>query len=384
MLRITGLSLLLGAIMMAAGLKLFFLAPAPATTPADPILWNAADAAAGAINGIVEQKSLRLVVDRRGLAGFTLPLEPFNARDYGFIHLAIDQSDPEMKALVAWKTSADETKRHHYELENRSRASVWLSTAELRGWEGEITQIQLLFPGNDGESTLVHDFSLYPGGLLYLLKAIRSDWAGFVPWNRAAMNSYTGATNVSSFYPVPLVVSFLACSVLAYGLLLLLARRRTKFDFRVLSLLFLACWIVTDLAWQNRLINQLTDTHRIFAGKDPEEKRAVGPDAKLYQFIAAAKQHLESPNSRVLVITSDKYIGLRSAYYFYPHNALYRMHGRELPANYYLRSGDYVALLKPSVVQYFPRRQLLAMPNSATLDAQLLYSDKNGKLVRLN
>ena len=90
-------------------------------------------------------------------------------------------------------------------------------------------------------------------------------------------------------------------------------------------MIFLACWLVLDLVWQNRLLRQVAHSHFTFAGLSNEEKLAAGPDAKLYRSIAAVKAHINEPDARVMVATSDLYAGMRAAYFLYPLNAYWRL-----------------------------------------------------------
>jgi hypothetical protein len=198
------------------------------------------------------------------------------------------------------------------------------------------------------------------------------------------MNSHTGVTQASTFYPVPVIVAYLILSMLGYGLLLLLFRAKLAFNWRVVALIFLACWIILDLSWQNRLLHQLADTYRTFAGKNTQEKLVVGPDAKLYKFIAAAKLLLEPKNARVFVISDDIYLGQRGAYYLYPFNVYWPDPGSTLPSNIFLHSGDYIVLINRTALSYIHEQKKLMVPGCCMLDAELVLSGPTGTMVRVN
>ncbi|MFT4518884.1 MAG: hypothetical protein ACI9JM_001273 [Halioglobus sp.] len=383
MLKITGLSLLLGAMAVVAGLNQFLLPSATSLQPPPTISFSADSVLVTSGKGAVHGSQLQLELTKTGMAGLNLLIAPFNSEDYSFIHLWVEQSDVDLKAVIVWTTEETGTEKFNYSLESKSRDSLWLATAELAGWQGNITTLSLVFIGNEGDTAAVRDFSVFPSSLEYQLKSIYSDWAGFVPWSRAAMNTYTGVTRVSTFYPVPVIATWFVFSVIAYGLLLLL-RKKLQFEFRVIALIFLACWIALDLPWQKRLLDQVADSQRQFSDKSTHEKLTIGPDAKLYNFATEVKRHLESPSSRIFVSTSDAYIGLRTAYYLYPYNTLYSFHGMELPYTSLLRSGDYVALLKPSETRFLPRRKRLETDRKEHLSVETIYSDGSGTLLRIN
>ena len=384
MLRITALSLLLGGVALVATLKFLFLPPGSTASQAAPIhLITQGKQAANGTDSHKEGKVI-LPIDKHGTATRVISKKPFAAGDYPFLHLALDQYADISKVVLTWKTAGDDPQRHSYTLENTSWDSLWLATREMRDWEGQISQTGLLVFGQPQASLVIRDFSLLPSALSYQLQAMYSDWVGYVPWTRSAMNSHSGVTNVASFYPVPLTLTAFLLSLLGYGLILTFVRSQRPFRWQVVGLIFLAWWIVLDLAWQNRLLQQVADTHATFSGKNTEERRAVGPDAKLYDFVAQAAQNIDGAGrSRVFVSSTDEYIGLRSAYYLYPFNVYWTLNEPELPHSRFFRSDDYVLLIKPTSISYNKRRSQLVMPDGALLEAELLLSARSGLLVQV-
>ena len=198
------------------------------------------------------------------------------------------------------------------------------------------------------------------------------------------MNTHTGATQVSSFYPVPLIVAYLLLSLVGYGLLLLVFRARFKFNWRVVALIFLACWIILDLSWQNRLLHQLADTYRTFSGKSTQEKLAVGPDARVYDFVSQLIPLLEPADARIFVLGNDEYSCQRAAYFLYPFNVYWPEPGRVLPRADFFRRDDYIVLINPTTVLFHPGKNRLLIPDTGAFDAQLVFSNPWGTAVRLN
>ncbi|MDZ7784304.1 MAG: hypothetical protein U5K56_15650 [Halioglobus sp.] len=147
-------------------------------------------------------------------------------------------------------------------------------------------------------------------------------------------------------------------------------------------MIFLICWLLLDGFWQYRLLRQVADTHRQFAGKETTEKLAAGPDSRFYHLAQRAQQHVDGEKSRVFVSSSDDYHGLRTAYYLYPHNPYYRVRGDELPHPEHLRTGDYILIVHPARTQF--RRQLgIVQTQWGHVPVDSLFSEDSGTLLRV-
>jgi hypothetical protein len=376
--------LLLGFAALVVVLTQYY-APPSGASGTQPVLWNASNVRPLGKKRRIVDGELQLVLRRNGSNSIKLDTGGIDAEDYAFLHLAVENPPADLTTTVYINWKGPKHAGNPQELRNRSPTSLWLATHELEGWTGTIDSVTLLFNGPPGETVRIRDFALYPGTPLRQLRAIYSDLTSNAPWRRADMNSNTGVAKESSFYPVPLAVSLLLLSALAYGALLLLFRKRLKFNWEVVGLIFLACWVALDLVWQNRLLYQAENSQRLFAGKDTPGKLAVGPDKKLYRFISQAKKHIEPADARVFVATTDIYRGMRGAYYLLPFNAFWRLEPPEIPHDYYLRKGDYFVLIHPSQTRLYTGRGegRLRGPENRPHRAELLYSDDTGTLVRL-
>lgn len=382
--RIAAWSLLLGAATLVTGLTLFFPPFDDAGRRAPALIWKASTAKVNMGTGSLTGGELQLTLSPLGIAIVSLSMEPIEAQDYPFLHLAIEEASGESHVAISWKTGQNQQESHHYIVESESRASVWLATEELKGWTGKIDDLSMAITGPAGDTVRIRDFSIFPASITRQLQAIFSDLTGFFPWNRAAMNTYTGVSNVSSFYPIPLTVAFLLLSLLAYGVLIVVFRPRLQFNWTVVALIFFVSWIMLDLIWQNRLLHQLVDTQRTFSGKDLPQKLTAGPDASLFGLAAELVPRLESLDSRVFVVSDDIYRGMRVAYYLYPFNVYWSLHSADLPSDNYLRKGDYIVLVKPTAIGFNRKLHLLFAEQRNNLEADLIYSDSVGTAVRLN
>lgn len=383
MLRVAAISLLLGAAALIAGLTQFFPPQNTAGEKVSAIAWNADTAMVTVGTPTFIDNALQLELDSSGAGMVTLAAGAFDAGNFAFLHLALEQSASTVGASILWTNARNPQDSKSYTIETSEREALWLSTEELRGWSGEIDTVSLRFSGRAGDTVQIRDFSLFPASATRQLLAIKSDLMAYSPWNVAAMNTFTGAFNSASFYPVVLAVALLVLSLLAYGLLLLLLRTRLQFDPAVVVLIFFASWLILDMFWQRRLLHQLVDTHHLFAGKSTEEKLAVGPDAKLYSLVAHTKPLVEAADARVFVVSSDHYFRMRTAYHFLPLNTYWANYGPALPPKKSLRAGDYIALINPSQFSFDRQRNMVVAPQRQGLRAELVFSDQTGTVVRL-
>lgn len=383
MFRITVLSLLLGAVALIAGLTQFFPASSSYRQQSPALVWNASTAKVASGASTIIDTELQLELDSAGAGVVSLAARNINSKDFSFIHLALEEPATDLVVTIAWTTAQKTRKSHSYTIENHMRQSLWLATEEFRGWEGEIGTLSLSFSGPAGDTVLIKDFSAFPASATHQLLAIYTDLTGYAPWNSAAMNTYTGAFNSSSFYPVVLAVVFLVLCLLAYGLLLFIFRAKLRFNAAVVALIFLANWVVLDMLWQYRLLHQLADTHRLFADKNTEERLAAGPDAKLYNLVSNVKPLLDSADPRIFVTSRDIYSGMRTAYYFFPLNVYWSIHRPSLPHENHLHSGDYLVLIQPTEFKFDPIRHRVVAPKRRHINAELVFSDPSGTVVRL-
>ncbi|MEM9255102.1 MAG: hypothetical protein AAGA91_06625 [Pseudomonadota bacterium] len=325
-----------------------------------------------------------VTLDARGSARLTFAAPPGTLSNYPFMYLALESTSTQipLEATLFWQ-GQDGTESHPYAVENRQLSDLWIATNELPGWGGDALTLTLALQGAPNSQVVVHTLSLHGSSLANQLRSIRSDWIAFVPWKRASMNSHTGVTKVSSYYPVPLMACVFMFSLLAYLLLSAWRQRRVQADWRALGLIFLACWLALDLAWQKQLLHQVAATRVAFAGKSEEQKLASGPDAELYQLVRRMRDGLP-PEARVIVASSDDYTGLRSAYYLLPRNVYWSLRGPEMPPARYLQSGDYVLKLSPTELNYNSDTHSLLIPNAPAVSADLIIREGNGSLLRVH
>jgi hypothetical protein len=379
----TVMSLLSGVVVFIAGIHIFYVQPT-VTSQVPPLAFNAATARVESGTGTRMDQGLRLQLNEAGRAILALPTPRVKSSDYSFLHLAFAKVPKNLTVLILWRTAQTGEKVFVYQVRGNPGESLWLATPELKDWAGDITSLGMVIQGQPGDEVILADVSFFPASLPHQLRAIYSDWTHFSPWNHSSINRHIGVNSAaSSLYPVPAIATFLALSLLAYALLLLLLRADTRFDWRVVAAIFLSCWISLDLIWQGKLLRQFAVTYETFSGKDTQGKLAAGLDAELVELMTGVKGQLESTDSRIFVSSTDDYLGMRGAYYLYPFNVFWKRRGPELPRGKYLHSGDYVVLVGPTRVSYDPVTNTLQTPKRKALSVEPVISRRMGSLYRV-
>ena len=149
MLRITALSLLLGALPLIAGLTLFFAPMSEPDGQTPSILWNADSVRIE--RGVASRKDGELLLELDGTRLGTVHLNfgTINASAYPFLHLALEETPEDLNVGIFWTNSDNEQHRYSYILPSEPQDSLWLATSELKGWTGDISDLSLYFFGTE-------------------------------------------------------------------------------------------------------------------------------------------------------------------------------------------------------------------------------------------
>ncbi|NND66550.1 MAG: hypothetical protein HKN19_03085 [Halioglobus sp.] len=382
-LKITGLSLLAGALLLLAGVLLVDMDSWRASSDVASIELDSQTALVRNKPARFDGEALRLTFAKGGGLTVGLKLEaPIKTADYRYLHLALRHEGKQGYVGIIGQRNEPEAKRELlYAVENRHRGSLWINTAELPGWEGELQELYLSLIGAPGQKVEVRDISLHGASIKGRVLSLYDDLTVYEPWDRAAMNTNTGVTQLSSFYPLVLAAGWLLLSIGCYTLYVFAGRGNRAFDWRVVGLTLLACWLPLDLAWQQRLLYQVADTHAQFAGRTSEDKVRFGPDYQIVAFVEQLREHMP-PDSRVFVMSDDDYHALRTAYHLYPLNVFWRMQLGP-PGEDLLRSGDFFVVMSASGVAHHKYQDLLYIPYTGLLEVDVLVEDRLGKLFRL-
>ena len=382
-LKTTGLSLLAGAILLLVGVLLLDMGSWFSTARVEAIVLDERTAHLNNQPVTLTGDSLPLVIPGTRVLTAGLKFEqPIRASDYRYLHIALEEEGIQSDIAIAPRQADDDTPSPIYTLENRHRGSLWINTSELPGWNGELKALYLRVIGERGKAITVRDLSLHGPSLGRRLASLYDDWTVYEPWDRAAMNTHTGVTRTSSFYPMILTAGWLFLSLGCYLAWGIAGRGQRPLNWQVTGLVFLACWLVMDAAWQQRLFYQVKDTRAQFSGLTSEEKLRVGPDAKIVAFVEILRKHIPE-GARVFVLSDDDYEGLRTAYYLYPSNVYFRMKFGLPGERRLIRSGDFIAVMTSPGTRYNKRNEFLYVPESGRWDVDRLVDERVGDLYRV-
>ena len=354
--------MLLGLVVLLSGAQVLhnYLTP-QGKSPA--LTWGLEDIQVdrGTVTQAAEGLLIRL--NDNGQAIITFPVTGSLPDGYRSLHLAFTEILADVDIVVLWRPDAEGRDIESHRVLKNSQRDVWLSARELQSWSGEMKSFGIALLGRPDTTFMLEEVSVGPAYLSHRIRATLADWTGYIPWHPSSVNVHTGYTTRASYMAAPVFRLFWALSALAYMTLRFFSRKKMQSDWRVIGGIFLACWIVLDLIWQQNLLRQLGHTFETFYGKDTKAKLAAGPDGSLVDFIDAVKREIPLANARVFVASRYDYWGMLSNYYLYPHNVYWRRHGPELPQAKHLRSGDYIVLVKPTDVHFDPLKEHLLSPN---------------------
>lgn len=391
---------LTGGILLAGWLMLNLdtsrpISPQLMRAPA-PLEWSGAALEAKIGSGILVDGQLEMQLDGAGRGLVLLPVPDLPFGSYRFMTVRMGGQERLRGAALIWhaalahesarlQSGADPGPARQAGLPMGGWSAIWLDLDRLDDWSGQIAKWGLLLQGEPGARVTIERLELVPDSARGRLAWLIASWAVFEPWTQRSINSFRGTgLDPPIGHRMPIVVVFLAGSLLTYFALLALRRFRPPLDWRLVASLVLIAWISLDAPWQWKLWRQLGETQATFAGKSQEEKALNGLDAPIYESIRAIYPLLGEPPARVFIATPNEYIGLRAAYRLYPHNPYWRRHARyELPTAELLQSGDFILMLQSEGVRRERDGGALRWGDDQRIRVERLYADPLGELYRV-
>jgi hypothetical protein len=377
-LRIGILSLMLGILALVFGIY-FISSPLSVSQQVPPLTWQ--EGGGNPKTGVRAGGGLSMEVTQEGRGMVILPVPRSRAVDYRFLHLELPRAPVGNSLHVLWARSQGHAQVFVYDIPGTVGTSIWLDTAEMPGWTGDIGELGVMALGRPGSKIALTKIELLPAALVYQLKTIYSNWTTFSAWRPSSVNAYLGVRgSASSLFPVPVIAALMILSLLFYAVLLFLFRASLRFNWHVVAIIILICWLSLDLLWQGRLLRQVVETRAEFSNKTTQEQLAVGPDAELVEFITEVKQRLVSADARIFVSSASDYLGMRGAYYLYPNNVYWKRKKKGLPRREYLHSGDYIVLVEPTAIRFDPSTAMLKTPKNKFVRVERILSLGAGSL----
>lgn len=365
--------------LMAVALYLSY----PERTGTPLLHWEAATAKAALGSVAKTSQGLELTLDDAGRAVLVLPVPTVDASHYPFLRLQFVTPPAANSLGIFWKTTDSGEQMVQHWVRGEVAGDFYLGLGGISLWAGKVVELAVLIQGSPAQQFVLETIELRPFSPVDDVLATLADWFAFVAWSPSSINTYTAtSTGGATHYPVVVFANLLAASLLAYGFLLLVWRSRIRPNWRVMPWLFLICWLCLDLVWQGKLMQQLSLTHAIFAGKDDEAKLAAGPDGALVQFMSDVKDRV-APEARIFVASGDDYLGMRGSYYLYPRNVFWARGGTELPPREYIHEGDFIVLIHPSTLNFDPENSVIRTGVGEPLPVKLVASGGLGGLFRL-
>ena len=330
------------------------------------------------------QNGISIVLDKSGIGVITLPVPEARLQEYEFAHLLFAHTPPAANVTMFWTLRGPDSRTmHRWTIASAGTHSRWITLSGIEDWTGQAAQLGFIFQGPAGTVVELEEISLLPFSVGALAKSTYQEWASFSPWTISSINIYRGTLAKNALlHPVPVMASILGLCILGYYTLCRLRKVPRPISWPMVWGLTLACWVLLDIAWQLRLVRQLEITHSTFSGKSSDEKIAASADGELFKLIKGVKKRIDTPDARIFVASSVDYLGMRGAYYLYPHNVFWNRYGTELPQRSFIHPGDYIVLIQPSAIRYDSVAGTLYLPEGEAIAVQPVASRKSGQAFR--
>ncbi len=327
---------------------------------------------------------LLLQLDSTGRAVVEVPGMDAELGYLPLLHLVLEDGAAADSMMVIWRTMQEAGQLRHTRIPGPPASSLWISMANQAAWRGRATSVSIAFLGAPDGRVILESITLLPPTVPNRLRAFLSSWTDFIPWQQGSINRHPGVRQQDAGpYPAPLVAALFLASASAYCLFLLVSRGGRRCDTGVIAALFLSCWLILDLAWQARLLQQLGVSMQSFAGKTGDEKRLSSDDRELYRFIMDVKARIDVKGSRIFVSSGDDYGGMRGAYYLYPENVYWQRYRDNLPGGEHIASGDFIVLLRPALPRFDSASRTLMMEGRKGIQVERILASETGELYRV-
>ncbi|MEH6586646.1 MAG: hypothetical protein V7720_08805 [Halioglobus sp.] len=285
---------------------------------------------------------------------------------------------PPSQIFVIWRTDSS-TELYQKKFLPMGKSQPSIDMIGIEGWTGTAASLKFGFFARPGQKVSLLQASASEPGISDHVKNILANWSGFMTWAAADVNVYTGTRESSSGpYPAQIFAGLTLALIVLY-----IALRRKKATWQGAGLIVLCSWLTLDSFWQLQLWRQIGETKTQYGGMSSHEKLLASEDAPFVQFADAARPFITGTDARVFIAGSSDYQTMVSAYYMSPANTFWHRHGPELPDARYLRTGDYIVLLRASEINYQAAVGAITLADGKQLKVREHMSDSVGALLEV-
>ena len=251
--------------------------------------------------------------------------------------LSVDtRGDNQKRATFFWRNGQREADLHSTQISGIG--TRYISLNELPEWQGNISELGLIFYSDEGRSAEFHGLEIRPHSLGSHLKKLAHDWRETSLWTQKSVH-FLPAGAPSSTIPLPVLLgAWLLITVVAA---IILGKRA----YTSVLLCALLAWTLLDLRWTgNSLVQAIntTSTYPLVTATYLD----FGDDKYTRQLIEQAMPDIEGNNQRTVIMAEEqsmRFQMLRAKYHALPAAALvHEGRVKSAPA----KMADYILVLK--------------------------------------
>lgn len=266
----------------------------------------------------------------------------FNASQYSLLDLELtidpDTRYPDESPAFFWRRQDSSGQVSRHTLDGRALVDLRLS----REWRGTVVEVGFVFFDTQKQSPVLSEVSLRMPKLSDQLRMLPQQWFEFEPWTQRSAHYRTGGGEIQEIRLTPLVLLWMALSLLIAAWL---SGRSTE-RWQVMGLVVMSAWLVLDVHWLSNRVRQATISVPALLN-DSIHERSADPELGIYSdWLSELQQKLLESGTREIVILAEpgleKYYGLRAKYQLLPHGTHLV---RRLPSPRLFYQLDYVLFL---------------------------------------
>ncbi|MFT6955202.1 MAG: hypothetical protein ACJAYC_000195 [Halieaceae bacterium] len=192
----------------------------------------------------------------------------------------------------------------------------WVNLGDLPQWQGQITEIGVIFYAKDEKPAMFHRITVSPYSLPLHIRKLAHDWFETSRWSQKSVHWIAAGSGTSS---VPLPI-WMSAWLLITLLLVAILTRRTKGAYTSALLCAVIAWMVLDLRWTANGVAQAAETMRTYPLVTATYLE-FGDDKHTRQLIEQARPNIEGINQRTVIMAENprmRFEILRAKYHALP------------------------------------------------------------------